>query len=361
MVVGAGDTDAYLALALQTRCEAVNGDTVASARARIAGSIARIGRQVAAAKALLGAELRLVVLPEYVLTGFPMGEPLEAWAAMAAIAADGPEAAALARIAADNDLYLAVNAYEADPLFAPLYVQTGFCFDPAGALVLRSHRLVSMYAPSPVDIWDRYLDRYGLDHVVPVARTAIGALSAIASEEILYPEIARVGALRGAEVFLHGTGEMGSPRATAKEICRLARAVENSAYLVSANAAALVAGDVPPQTTDGMSKIVDHRGLVLAEALPGETIAAHAEIDLRALRRHRTRVGMAAMLARVPADAIAEICAGLAAHPLNGLLGPDGAILVPERSLFRSRQSAVIDRLVAAGRLRRPDPNGGAE
>lgn len=346
-------TPAYLALALQTRCETVNGMSVEAARARIANSVARIGRQVGAAKALLGPELKLVVLPEYVLTGFPIREPTAQWAAMAAIAADGPEIAALAQVAADNGVFLALNAYELDPHFAPLHFQTCFLLAPDGTLVMRAHRLISLYTPTPVHVWDGYLDHYGLAHVLPVASTPIGMLGAIASEEVLYPEIARLLALRGAEVLLHGTGEIGSPRATPKEICRLARAVENSAYLVSANAAALVSGDVPVATTDGMSKIVDYRGLVLAEALPGETIGAHAEIDLLALRRHRIRPGMGAMLARVPAQAFADLYAVLPAFPLNGLAGSVEA--VPDRSGFQAGLAEVIDRLVDQGRLRRPD------
>ena len=35
----------------------------------------------------------------------------------------------------------------------------------------------------------------------PVAKTAIGNLAAIASEKILYPEVARCLAMRGAEIF----------------------------------------------------------------------------------------------------------------------------------------------------------------
>ncbi len=66
---------AYRALALQTACHAVNGSVdVREARARIAANIARIGHQLRAAKGFIGPDVRLVVLPEYFATGFPMGE-----------------------------------------------------------------------------------------------------------------------------------------------------------------------------------------------------------------------------------------------------------------------------------------------
>ena len=103
--------------------------------------------------------------------------------------------------------------------------------------VLRYRRLLSMFAPSPHDVWDRYLDHYGLEGVFPVADTEIGRLAAIASEEILYPEIARALAFRGAEVFVHSSSEIGSPLGTAKDVAKRARAWENMAYVVSANTA----------------------------------------------------------------------------------------------------------------------------
>ena len=51
-------------------------------------------------------------------------------------------------------------------------------------------------------------------------------LACIASEEILYPEIARALALRGAEVFCHSSSEIGSPLATHKDVAKQARAFE---------------------------------------------------------------------------------------------------------------------------------------
>ena len=354
MVVSRNHFDHYTALALQLRCETVNGDGVSDARARIKATLARVSAQVASSCQLLGNAVRLVVLPEYLLTGFPMGEGVEEWTAKAAIALDGPEMAALARIAADNAIFLSCNAYVVDPAFAPLYFQTCLVFDPAGALILRYSRLISMYGPTPLDIWDAYIDRYGIEAVLPVAATAIGRLSAIASEEILYPEIARLAAMAGAEVLLHNSGEIGSPRATSKEVCRLARAVENSAYVISANAASLETGAIPAATTDGMSKIIDYRGLVLSEAGQGETCAANAEIDLAALRRHRTTTGMSAMLARIPSEAFAKLYQRLPAHPAGSLTGPGGAIIIPDRVFFKARQQLVIDKLVAAQRLQLP-------
>ncbi|MFI0371910.1 nitrilase-related carbon-nitrogen hydrolase [Actinomadura sp. 1N219] len=331
---------AYRALALQTRTRAVNGLSPAEARDAMTASIARIGGEVAAAKRWVGPDLRLAVLPEYVLSGFPMGEPIERWRDMAALAPDGPEYEALAAVAVREELFLSGNAYESDPNFPGLYFQASFVIDPSGETVLRYRRLHSLYSPSPYDVWDRYLDLYGMDAVLPVARTEIGNLACIASEEILYPELARALALRGAEVFCHATSEATSPMLTPKAIGRRARAVENLAYVVSANSGGLHGIPIPGDSTSGGSQILDFEGRVLAEAAGGESVVAFAELDLAALRRNRARPGMGNLLSRVKPGLWADEYARHDVERPNGLAGRP-----PERAWFARRQQESIDRL----------------
>lgn len=341
---------AYRALALQAGCFAINGAIdAAEARSRILANIDRIGAAVGASKAFIGQDLKLVVLPEYFATSYPMGETIEGWAARAAFTVDGPECARLARIASDHAVYLSGNAYEVDRAFPELYFQTSFIIDPDGTLILRYRRLVSLFAPSPHDVWDAYLEAHGAEAVFPVADTAIGRLACIASEEILYPEIARALALRGAEIFLHSTSEVGSPQLTPKDIAKRARAVENLAYVVSANSAGIHGLPFPAASTDGMSKIVDDQGRVLAEAGYGESMVANAEIDLAGLRRRRLRPGMGHTLSRLPAAAIALGLAP-ATLPPNGFLA-DGQVRVPERAEFARRQRETILRMKRDGVL----------
>lgn len=333
---------AYRALALQTRCEAVHGVGVPEARARIQAAIARIGRQIAASRAFLGPDTRLVVLPEYVLTGYPVQESFAEWIALACLAPDGPEYEALGAIAAAQAIHLAVNAYETDPFFPGLYFQACVVLGPEGTSVLRYRRLNSLFAPTPHDVWDAYVDRYGLEGVFPVARTELGALAAIASEEILYPEIARSLALRGAEVFVHPTSEAGSPLLTQKAVARRARAQENLAYVVSANTAGIAGSPVPEASTDGGSQVVDHLGAVLAEAGPGESMVAAAELDLEALRRARRRPGMGNLLSRQRLELFAATYAG-SIYPANTIDGP------VDRAHFRASQERAIARLAELG------------
>jgi predicted amidohydrolase len=200
-----------------------------------------------------------------------------------------------------------------------------------------------MWAVTPHDVLDRYLEVYGEDALFPVADTEIGRLAPIASEEILYPEIARCFAVRGAEVFVHSSSEVASALLSPKNVAKLARALENSAYVVSANTAGLYGTALPPMSGDGSSKIVDHRGLVLAEAGAGESMAANAEIDLASLRAFRRRVAMENMLARQRFELYAPTYASTSVHPANQVTG------VPARADFRAAQERVIADLAARG------------
>ena len=286
----------YTALALQIKTVCVNrARDRGEARELMAGSLEAIAAHVKNSKAFIrsfsGTEVRLVVLPEYFLTGFPLQESPAEWRDKAALAVDGPEYETLGSIAQDAQVYLAGNVYEQDVHFPELFFQCCFVMAPSGDPVLRYRRMISLSTPSPYDVWDRYLDIYGAEAVFPVADTEIGRLAAIASEEILYPEIARCHAVRGAEVFVHPTSEVGSTALTPKDVAKRARAIENLAYVVSANSASLEGLPFPQDSSTAMSKIVDYGGKVLAEATAGESMASNAVIDLAALRRTRRQTG----------------------------------------------------------------------
>ena len=340
----------YNALALQiaTRCVNQCPDR-ASARQQMLDNIAHIRTSVAGSHAFTqqysGEPPRLIVLPEYCLTGFPMGDSVPGWRDKAALEIDGAEYEALGSIAAEFDLYLAGNAYEADPHFPDLYFQTCFIIGPSGTVVLRYRRLISLNTPSPYDVWDLYLEKYGLDGVFPVADTPIGRLAAIASEEILYPEIARCHLMRGAEVFVHPTSEVGSPSVSTKELARRSRAVENMAYIVSANSASLQNIPIPAESTTGMSKIVDYHGQILCEAAGGsESMVANATIDLSALRACRRKTGLTNVVVRQPFQAYADSYRDTEFRPGNRLI-TDSEVRTPERRDFSDWQQRDIDAL----------------
>lgn len=333
----------YRAIALQLETRAVNELSVPDARASMMETVSRVGRQIRASKAFVGPDCRLVVLPEYFLTGFPMGETAEQWREKACLAADGPEYRALADIARANGVFLSGNAYETDPHFPGLYFQASFVIDPDGETVLRYRRLNSMYTPTPHDVLKRYVAVHGEESLFPVARTSIGNLACIASEEVVYPEIARCLAFNGAEVFLHSSSEVGSLIPTQKNIAKLARAFENMAYVVSSNSAGITGYAIPANSTDGHSQIVHYEGYKLSEAGFGESMAANATIDVEALRRARRRPGMANFLSRQRFELFAPTYSG-SVYPADNLEGG-----LSGRKHFTDLQAGVIESLRRKG------------
>lgn len=334
--------ESYRAIALQVKTVAVNRcKTRDEASQIIKQTIARLDKQIFGSIAFIGFDTKLVVLPEYFLTGFPMGETIDEWREKACLEIDGEIYEKLGEVAQNRKIFLSGNAYELDKNFPELYFQTSFIIAPNGEVILRYRRLVSMFAPTPHDVWEKYLDIYGLEGVFPVAKTEIGNLACIASEEILYPEIARCLAMRGAEVFCHSSSEVFGMQNTPKNVAKLARAYENMAYVVSANSGGLVDISIPENSTDGGSKIVDYKGLIIAETGQGESINAFAEIDLAALRRNRRRAGMANILSRQRFELFAESYAKHSFYPANTLLDKKA-----ERSHFVETQKSVIEKLV---------------
>ena len=113
----------YTALALQTRCDTVNKLDKARARKAMLATIDRIDEQIRGSLVLTGPSLKLVVMPEYFMTGYPVGETIEGWADKAAIAVAGPEYDALSALAQKHGIWLSGNAYEVDENFPGFYFQ----------------------------------------------------------------------------------------------------------------------------------------------------------------------------------------------------------------------------------------------
>lgn len=343
----------YAAVAMQLTARSTErcADT-AEARAQILAHISELEGPIRAAAIFIeqyaGRPVKLAVLPEYLFTSYPGRIGIPEFAERVGFAADGPEYEAIGGVAQRLGLHVAGNAYETDRHFPDFYFQTSFIVAPTGEVVLRYRRLLSMFAPSPHDVWDAYLDRYGIEGVFPVARTGIGTLACIASEEILYPEIARAFAFRGAEVLCHSSSEIGSPLATAKDVAKRARAWESMAYVVSANTAGISGTAMSLASADGNSQVVGPDGKVLAQSLSGETYTAFATIDIEALRATRRTPAMTNSLARQRPALFAQVYADAPGQAPNAMLH-EGKPKVPQRDDFKRMQAAMIDRMVKAG------------
>ncbi|MEO9470046.1 nitrilase-related carbon-nitrogen hydrolase [Parasphingorhabdus sp.] len=347
------DPKNYAAVAMQLAAHSIEKTPdKAGARAQMLAMIGDIETKIRSATIFIqqyaGTPVKLAVLPEYLLTSYPGRISIPDFADKAALEIDGPEYEALGAMAQKLGMFIAGNAYEVDANFPGLYFQACFIIGPSGDVVLRYRRLNSMFAPTPHDVWSKYLDIYGLDGVFPVAKTEIGNLAAIASEEILYPEIARALALRGAEVFAHSSSEIGSPLDTPKDIGKRARAQENMAYVISANTAGIEGTTLPLASADGNSMIVDYKGRVMSESNSGETFTAFADIDLGALRATRRKPAMTNFLARQRLELFAATYSELSVQKADGLI-QDNEIRSANRDYFLRTQEQTIERMIKDG------------
>lgn len=304
-------------------------------------SLKKVLAETRGSKAFIGPDLKLVVLPEYFLTSFPFGENLEEWREKACLTVDDDLFAQMKEFCIKQSIFLSGNFYELDENFPELYFQTSFIIDDEGELILKYRRLNSMFAPTPHDVLDDYTKIYGDDALFPVANTKLGKLACIASEEIMYPEIARCLMMRGAEVFLHSSSEAGSPQLTHKDIAKRARAIENMGYVISANSAGISGIDFPFAATDGLSKIVSYEGHVLAEAGAGGSMVANSYIDINALRDYRSKVSMQNYNARQRFELYAPSYVKYSHYPANSF--KDEA---PSKELFIKTQLKVIKKLL---------------
>ncbi len=343
----------YAAVAMQLAARSVERcPDRAAARVQMLAMIEDIGAKIMGSRIFIqqygGTAVKLVVLPEYVLTSYPGRISIPEFAAKAALDIDGPEYEALGAIAQQQQIYLSGNAYETDKHFPNLYFQTSFLIGPDGNVVLRYRRLNSMFAPTPHDVWDKYLDIYGIEGVFPVANTEIGRIAAVASEEILYPEIARALALRGAEILVHSSSEIGSPLMMPKMIAKRARAFENLIYVISANTAGITDTSLPLASADGNSMIVDWKGNMLAQSNSGETFTAFADIDLAGLRAARRKPGMTNTLSRQRNALFASTYAADSHQHANSLI-ENNVVKTPDRDHFQRISEATIERLAKDG------------
>ena len=152
----------YTALAMQAKCYAINqyksrNEVIQSMKE----TLDRLDIQIFGAKKFIGSHLRLVVLPEYFMTSYPMGESIEAWKDKACIPQNHELFDQIGDICKKHNIYFSGNYYEQDDNFPELFFQASFVINDAGKMILNYRRLNSMYSPTPHDVLDRYLEVYG--------------------------------------------------------------------------------------------------------------------------------------------------------------------------------------------------------
>ena len=237
----------------------------------------------------LGA-VKLVTFPEMFLTLAPVGwrnRPSSDWLDIACIEIPGPEIEPLTQAAKEAGVFIGANAYEFDPKWPHRYFNCSFLIDPHGDVILKYRRLHSPVTPSPHDFLDEYVAEMGWDALFPVADTELGKIGMFPCMEVVFPEVARMYALQGAEVLLNPTND--SPDVPGWVACKQARAMENNCYLISTNAGGWVSRrGLLESTNAGGTMLIDYRGSIFEEHRPaGESIKARGQIDIEQLRAYR--------------------------------------------------------------------------
>ena len=187
-----------------------------------------------------------------------------------AIDLPGAESEAIGQRARRYHCYIAFGCYARDKDWPDHVMSISTIVGPSGQIVSRQLKArnmlgvfgdFSLFGTTVYDVLDRYVDLYGWDAVIPVARTDIGniCMTPVGNE----PDLYRCMALKGAEIIIR-TVTGGSNAADAADTARV-----NNVYCLG------VGNSVSPDNigfadsagaADGGTVICDPRGRVLAQS-----------------------------------------------------------------------------------------------
>ena len=296
---------------------------------------------------------RLVVFPEFFLQGSDGSHPHEYWE-RCGIRIPGPETAELAAFAKACNVYVCGAVLEYDPSWPRRYFNTSIIIDPQGEIVLRYRKLQCadlnglLNITTPGNIYSAYVERYGIESLVPVIDTPIGRLGTLICFDSNWPELWRALAMRGAEVICNPTSEIHSNRRPYWYQAKRAHAAEQMLYVASANAGSEQFFPGAPVTgmNRGHSALIDYHGELVACADGPGVIPLLGRIELGALRRARASYG-ADPSVRFDPRTVADAYAGFPGFPLDCFLhtpmelASEGVALVAQH-LEQLKQRGVL-------------------
>lgn len=241
--------------------------TAASIKANVDKCVDHVERCVAAT----GAEL--VVLPESATTGFTPGIPPEdLWDLISDV--PGPVTAPVQEVAARLGVHIVVGTYERGTERGTVY-NTAVLIGPDGS-VLGAYRKTHLFCGEDVP---------GGGWVTPgdeavVIDTDLGKIGLIVCFDGDYPELARIEAVRGAEIICRPSALLRS--ADIWELTTRARAYDNHVFMVAANATGadpagvLYFGNslIVTPVAEVVARAASHEGWVSATLDPGTALAS---------------------------------------------------------------------------------------
>jgi len=238
---------------------------------------------------LWGAKQDLICLHEFPIQGFQPWTRSEL--NRVAFELPGPETEAIGERAKRYGCYIAFGCYAKEEGWPRHVINMSVIVGPDGSIVSRqwkARNILGLFGENALigttvyDVLDRYVEMYGWDAVLPVARTDIGniAMTAVGMEPLLYQCLA----LKGAEILVMSvTGGSNAESATAT-------ARYNRIYTVG------VGNSVSPDNLGFMESaggkdegtvIVDPRGTVLAKTTNHHEDSASTRIPIGEFRKTR--------------------------------------------------------------------------
>ncbi len=236
-----------------------------------------------------GGKQDLICLHEFPVQGFQPWTRTEL--NKVAIELPGPESEAIGKRAREFGCYIAFGCYARDPDWPRHVINMSVIVGPTGDIVAKqwkARNILGLFGDSALigttvyDVLDRFVEMYGWDATLPIARLDIGniAMTAVGWEPILYQALA----LKGAEVLIMSvTG--GSNREEA-----IATAKHNRIYTVG------ICNSVSPDNVgfpdaagaeDEGTVIVDPRGRVAGSTTNHHEDIAFARIPVADFRETR--------------------------------------------------------------------------
>ena len=272
-------------------------------------------------------DVKLVVFPEYWMTGASFGKSVDDFWPKVGIRMDGPHFERLQKFASDTSSYVGGAIFEYDPDWPRRWFNTAFILNPSGDVILKYRKIQCgdinglLNNTTPGNVYSEYVQRYGEDGLFPVVETDIGTLGACICYDTNFPELWRSLTLRGAELIVYPTGEPHNSHRTSWDIAKCAHAAENQIYIVSTNTGC--ESSVPGGPTTffhrGFSKLIGPDGRTVAVADTGGEVPLVAGVDIEALRRARRDTGVS-VIDKIDFDKAAEMYRGHDGFPLDWAL-----------------------------------------
>lgn len=239
--------------------------------------------------------IKLVVFPEYWMTGASFGKSVDDFWPKVGIRMDGPHFERLQKFASDVGSYVGGAIFEYDPDWPRRWFNTAFIINPSGDVILKYRKIQCgdinglLNNTTPGNVYSEYVQRYGEDGLFPVVETDIGTLGACICYDTNFPELWRSLTLRGAELIVYPTGEPHNSHRTPWDLAKCAHAAENQIYIASCNTGCESSSPGAPTTFfhRGFSKLIGPDGRTLAVADTGGEVPLVANVDIEALRRQR--------------------------------------------------------------------------